>query len=738
MKFLIANLLFLIWASSAFAQVSTIRVLDRATGDPIIQAHVKSGEETVIATTDTDGFVSINRDDHPVIILTAVGYKTREFMLRPGMETLYMNPEIYRNETGLLVLANREGENNVQAYQQQHHAQNMDQFLDKIDGVSTNKRGAFAWEPVIRGQSDQRMNLMIDGMQVFKACVDKMDPITSYVESSNLSELHIDKSGSDVASSGGGNSSINLITRRAEPESFSMNVSTGYRLPDNYRTLSVAGNTSDRTGRHAVRFSGSYKKADDFVSGNGTQINNSQYEKLNLNVSYRHRLPSNHIVEANYITDKAYDVGYPALLMDATKALADIGQVRFNFAPTDRSWRVETIQIYANAIRHTMDDYSRDVENRDVMGGMHMPMFGETFTAGTRVNGQAEIARHSFEWFLEGYNSRAYGDMEMNSLDPNIEDMFIYNLQDVTTWQGNIGLKHRFMISDDLLLKAEQNIALKNLDTGSERFASFFEGLYNRELNTRPNILLSASGNLLWMPFDDWSFSGSLVYSERMGNHMERFGHYIYNYTDGYFYDGNPWLKTERAINTDLNTTWETDSHSISLSLFHKQYYNYIDGILSETTGNTGLEFKRYENVGDATITGGEFRSLNRLGHLLSVENRVSYLYARNQTLGEPLPLIPPIKGFSTLHLHFGENRLMGELEWAAAQKRIAQTASIEDVTGSFAVLNLTWEREWLNGSLTSILRASNLLDRYYHTHTSIGNIPEAGRSIMVSFSYAF
>ncbi len=738
MKILIINLLLLFWAASAFAQVSTLRVLDRSTGDPVVQAHIKSGEETVIATTNTDGYFTINRDDYPVVILTAVGYTAREVVLRPGMHTLYLNPEVYRNETGLLVLANREGKNNVQAYNQQHHAQNMDQFLDKIDGVSTNKRGAFAWEPVIRGQSDQRMNLTIDGMQVFKACVDKMDPVTSYVESSNLSELHIDKSGSNVASSGGGVSSMNLVTRRADPEPFSMNISTAYRIPDLYRTFSVAGNTSDRTGRHAVRFSGSYKKADDFVSGNGTQIENSQYEKLNLNVSYRHRFKSNHTFEANYITDKAYDMGYPALLMDATKALADIGQIRFNFASNERNWRIETIQLYANAIRHTMDDYSRDVENRPVMGGMHMPMFGETVTAGTRMNGGGAISRHSFEWFLDGYVSQAYGDMEMNSLDPGIEDMFIYNLQDVNTWQGNAGLKHRFMISDNLLLKAEQNVALKNLDTGSERFASFFEGLYNRELDMQPELLLSASGNLLWMPFDDWSFSGALVYSERMGNHMERFGHYIYNYTDGYFYDGNPWLKTERAINIDLNTTWETDNHSVSLSLFHKQYFNYIDGILAEGTGNTGLDFKRYANVGDATITGGEFRSLNRLGHMLTVENRVSYLYARNQTLDEPLPLIPPLNGFSTLHLHHGKNRLMGEVEWAAAQNRIAEIASIEDVTRSYAVLNLTWERDWLNGSLTSILQANNLLGQYYHTHTSIGNIPEAGRSLMVSLSYAF
>lgn len=738
MKYPLTILLLLLWAMPAFTQVATLRVIDRSTGTPVIQAHIKTGEETVIATTDMEGYFSIRREDHPVITVTAVGYQSREIVLRPGQHILYLNPEIYQSETGLLVLANRDGKNNVQAYHQQHHAQHMDSFLDKIDGLSTNKRGAFAWEPVIRGQSDQRMNLMIDGMQVFKACVDKMDPITSYVESNNLSELHIDKSGSDVASSGGGTSSMNLVTRRAEPESFSMDASLGYRMPDNYRTLSLAGNAANRSGNHAIRFSGSYKQADDFVSGNGSEINNSQYEKLNLNVSYRHRLPSNHILEVNYITDKAYDVGYPALLMDATHALADIGQIRFSMAPSDRDWRIETIQLYANTIRHTMDDYSRDVENRPVMGGMNMPMYGETITAGARTNGYAAISQHSFEWFADGFFSRAYGDMEMNSLDPDIEDMFIYNLNEVNTWQGNLGLKHRFMISDNLLLKAEQSLGLKSLHTGSERFASFFEGLYNKTLESNARFLLSASGNLLWMPFDDWSFSGTLVYSERMGNHMERFGHYIYNYTDGYFYDGNPWLKTERSMNTEINTTWETDRHSISLSLFHKQFVNYIDGILADDTGNTGIQFKRYANVGDASISGGEFRSLNRLDHLLSIENRVSYLYARNRSLGEPLPLIPPLKGTSTLHMHRGDHRVMGELEWAAAQHRIAETASIEDPTRPFTVLNLTWERDWLDSSLTSIFQVSNLLDRHYHTHTSIGNIPEPGRSVMVSLRYSF
>jgi iron complex outermembrane receptor protein len=240
------------------------------------------------------------------------------------------------------------------------------------------------------------------------------------------------------------------------------------------------------------------------------------------------------------------------------------------------------------------------------------------------------------------------------------------------------------------------------------------------------------------MPFENWSFSSGVVYSERMGNHMELFGHYIYNYTDGYFYDGNPWLKTERAINLDLNSTWETDAHSLSLTLFHKQFFNYIDGLPAETSGSQDFLFKQYANVGDATISGGELRTINRLSHVISIENRASYLYAQNQTLNEPLPLIPPLKGNSTLHLHTGPYKVMGALDWATAQNRIADTASNEDRTDAFAVLNLTLERTWFNGSVTSVVHFNNLLDHEYHTHTSIGNIPEAGRSVMVSLNYSF
>lgn len=726
-------------ATTLLAQTRPIQVQDNDTRNPISGAHIKDQTGTVITVTDESGQFTVDSNLHTIIILSALGYSNKEIHLNQVGDIIFLHPKVFQQTSELIVVGNADQKNNIRTYQNPHQTHSMDEFLDNIDGISATKRGAFGWEPVVRGQSDQRMNLMIDGMQVFKACVDKMDPITSYVETNNLEKLSIDKSGAGIAENGNGNSTVNLITQKAEASPFSMKVSSSYRAPDNYRTVSASANGSDPSGRNAFRLSGTYKKADDFVAGGDRDIENTQFEKMNLNLSYKHTFSSGNSVEANYITDKAYDVGYPALLMDATEALADIGQIQFNFAPqTDQAIHVESVKLYANTIRHTMDDYERDVANRAVMRGMYMPMYGTTKTFGSRINGHARLAHHNMAWFVEAFHSEAYGDMLMEPLDPEIADMMIYNMDDVMTNSASLGFRHQFELSESLLLKLEENIRVKSLGTTSDTHASLFEGLYDKELNTRIKPLVSASGSLLWMANDRWSFSGNVVYSQRMGNHMELFGHYIYNYTDGYFYDGNPWLKTEHSINTDINGTWEANNQSISLSLFQKQYFNYIDGVMSDTdnVSNFDFQFKRYANVGDAMILGGELRTINNLGSWVRLENRLSYLYAQNLTLDEPLPLIPPLKGVSTLGLTHQQNTFTAELEWAAQQTRIAQTLSTEDETDPYASVNLAFERSWFHHSFSTAVQVNNLTDQYYHTHTSIGNIPEAGRRMMITLSY--
>lgn len=67
----------------------------------------------------------------------------------------------------------------------------IDEYLQKSAKVEMVKRGAYAWEPLINGLPTERTLVTIDGMRIFGACTDKMDPITSYIEVSNLMEASI-------------------------------------------------------------------------------------------------------------------------------------------------------------------------------------------------------------------------------------------------------------------------------------------------------------------------------------------------------------------------------------------------------------------------------------------------------------------------------------------------------------------------------------------------------------------
>src|SRR5690606_30241220 len=70
-------------------------------------------------------------------------------------------------------------------------AVSVDEYLASSENISFIKRGAYAWEPLLNNMSAERSTITIDGMHVFGACTDKMDPITTYVESNNLQAVDI-------------------------------------------------------------------------------------------------------------------------------------------------------------------------------------------------------------------------------------------------------------------------------------------------------------------------------------------------------------------------------------------------------------------------------------------------------------------------------------------------------------------------------------------------------------------
>ena len=62
-------------------------------------------------------------------------------------------------------------------------------LLQSINGVSVIRRGGHGLDPVVRGQSDQRLNTFIDGAMVYGSCSSKMDVASTYVNVENYESI---------------------------------------------------------------------------------------------------------------------------------------------------------------------------------------------------------------------------------------------------------------------------------------------------------------------------------------------------------------------------------------------------------------------------------------------------------------------------------------------------------------------------------------------------------------------
>ena len=102
-------------------------------------------------------------------------------------------------------------------------------LLKNINGVNAIRRGGHGLDPVIRGQSDQRLNTFLDGAMVYGACSSKMDPASTYANVNNYDSVTVIKGTQSVLFGAGGPGGIVSFKRVTEPVS-----KPEYRIGQNF------------------------------------------------------------------------------------------------------------------------------------------------------------------------------------------------------------------------------------------------------------------------------------------------------------------------------------------------------------------------------------------------------------------------------------------------------------------------------------------------------------------------
>ncbi len=613
-----------------------------------------------------------------------------------------------------------------------------DDLLARLSGVGMIQRANFAWEPVVRGYQGGQVALTVDGMPVYGACVDKMDPASSYVEPENLAAVEVSKGATDLGRGSQIGGAINLVTERPEFGVLAVEAETGVESQGAARRVRGAANVGG--ARWAARASGSYRASDDYAPGGRDPIATSGYEKRNLAVAGALRLGDGHRLSAQVIADDAWLVGYPALLMDATLAQARIASLDYDGrAPgLDRLG----LRLYRNRVEHTMDDRFRDVMERPVMRGMYMPMAGYTDVWG----GQAEAARAFGQTGLaltaDVHRVRQFGDMFMFSLFPGIRDMYLLNVGDARALNGGLALEARRPLGDRWTVTASARLDATARDTHRDEIRSIFASRYGSVDLARTLLIPSVSATATYALSPQTRLRVALADAGRLPTIVEQYGHYVYNYVDGYFYTGRPDLKPERSRQLEVGLAHAGDVLAVEAAAYGHLLQNVVVGVADSEvvpglSGST-YRFRLYDNAARGWMAGAEVSALASLGRLvrgLAATVSASATLGQNVSFGEPLPLIPPVSGVVALGYDRRPWFAEAESRWALAQNRVAFEAYEELPTDGYNVLTLRFG--WQPAGPVSVQAGvENLFDTFYREHLALSDLAARGRSVYLAVGF--
>ncbi len=639
----------------------------------------------------------------------------------------------------------------VDKFYRTNYFSTIDNLTGHLDGVSLIRRGAYAMEPQLNGFSAGQLNITIDGMKMFGACTDKMDPVTSYLEPVNLQTIILEHGTNGCLHGNNIGGSIDLSLQEpqcCDMHNFSSSVSFGYETVSGGRNLLIS--TGYVKNKWAWGLNGVYRKHNMYRDGNGNIINYSQFEKINIHSVMEYSVDSLSSFRADLLYDHGSDIGYPALPMDVSHARAAIFALEYKMNKHKYNLKAK---IYYNTVYHLMDDSERDSlfilgDKKNGTGDsviMHMDMPGWSNTFGTYV--QSEIRLNNKNTFVikaDNYINSALAEMTMymhRTGSPPEPPMYLQTWPDVMRSVTGFFISNTTRINREVRItlngRVDYNVDILQSSMTKEQFSVFNYDLGRKYNQFTKGINLIGQFNIVKPVI----LSLQTGIAERIPTITERFGYYLYNAYDGYDYIGSPSLLTEKSISSRFALTYFNRGLKINLSQSFNFIKDYITGLTDTviTPMNFYTEGTRvYNNVPTAKLYSTDLQIMYRPVTGLTLFTLSKYTWGELGS-GLPLPLIPPLR--NTISVSYDLKRWMFQADYENAfrQKRININYD-ETETPSFNLFNAkaSWSYNLKETILNLSFGVTNIFSSNYYEHLDWGHIPRPGRSFNLFIKYTY
>ena len=505
-------------------------------------------------------------------------------------------------------------------------------YLKSIPGFSMIRKGGIDGDPVFRGQSGSRLNVLIDGAPLLGGCGMRMDPPTAYVFPESFDRITVLKGPQSVIHGGSAPGATVLIERNTRRFTEPGVRGDASALAGSYGRNDQMLDAAAGAPEGYVRAIGTRSHSGDYRDGDGNRVH-SAYNRYSGTFIAGWTPDADTTLEGSAEVSRAW-AAYADRSMDGTKF--DRQSYRLRFMRENLSPLVANVQasLSYDYIDHVMDRFTLRPWTGGMMAALNNPdrtgWGGRTRAELTptdrlRLTVGADVARdlHSVRSltaaeFLRGVDYRAKGralDMTFTTLGGFAEATF-----DVAAHSRLIGgyrLNH---------VTTERT----NLANGPRSAEALHNAFVRYEEEVNPGIPLTA-------------YAG-IGYTERAPDYWERTRQFA--------------LRPERATQLDVGALHRSERWRASVALFATLTQDYI--LLSSTSGR---------NV-DAALLGGEAEVAYQFARSWTAEASLAYVHGQNRSDDRPLPQMPPLEG--RIGVRYDDGEFLGGVltRLAAAQKR--------------------------------------------------------------------
>lgn len=608
----------------------------------------------------------------------------------------------------------------------------VDEFLEQSPKINMVKRGGYAWEPLINSMATERTVITIDGMRIFGACTDKMDPITSYVEISNLSKADVisGQQGNTHGATVGGALDLKKLSVSQRSLGWNGRLISGYET--NNRQKVLGGSVGYNSASFYVNTDATYRNAGNYRAGNSQEVAFSQFTKYNLSGTLGYFLDKKNLIEASVIYDRATDVGYPALPMDVSLAQALITSIKYEYLPQSEIFEKWETKWYYNSITHTMDDTKRP----NVPIHMDMPGWSDTYGMYSKIEGNYK--KHLFSGNLNAFYNQSVAEMTMYPANPNENLMFMYTWPDVRTLYSGVSVRDLYRLDEKNEIKFSAHLGLHSNQIADDFGLSSLQIFYP-EMNESKNRFLKGFAVNYLLHQGRWNYNAGLGYGERAPSVSEGYGFYLFNSNDLYDYVGNPFLPNEKSWEANVSVHYHGfKTHSkLSASYFHIQDYivgKVDDAVLPMTIGAMGV--KRYSALDYAVIFNADYTFEYYFLDDFKAEAQMVYSYGKGSNKHN-LPFISPLR--YSMAVNYSKSNFVSQItaNGNATHDNYAPFYG-ENKTGEYIIfgLNAGYAFEFEKTSLNLKAGVENIFDRFYTTFSDWNNIPRTGRNVYLNVEF--